>query len=75
MATANVSDLTGDNPDENAEVFIAECIAILQSSDNGGGGGCSLAPSGNNLSDLSLLMLFPASIIIRRLIKRNKRTT
>ncbi len=70
LATTYNRNLTGENPDDNTEVFIAECIAILQDIDNSGGGGCSLAPSDNNLSDLSLLMLFPALIIFRRLLKR-----
>lgn len=76
LAASNSSDLTGDNPDENSEVFIAECIAILQNIDNGegGGGGCTLSPSDSNLSDLSLLMILPLLIIIRRLIKQNNRT-
>ncbi|MEM7009180.1 MAG: hypothetical protein AAF462_08615 [Thermodesulfobacteriota bacterium] len=74
LTSLNSSDLTGDNPDLNSEVFIAECLAVIQNIDNdSGGGGCSLAPSSGNISNLSFLMLFPALILIRRLIKRNYR--
>ena len=69
LATPHNTDLTGDNPDENTEVFISECIAIAQSS-SGGGSGCSLAQSVSGIADLSLLMLFPALVFLRRLKRK-----
>ena len=66
IRTAN--DITGENPDESFEIFIADCIRVFQNNDSSGGGGCSLAPSDNNLADLSLLMLLPALLFLRRLI-------
>ena len=73
LAASNDSDLTGDNPDLNTEVFIAECVAIIQSfaNEGGGGGGCSLTPSSSNFADLSLLLLLPALIIFRKTGKAN----
>ena len=66
IRTAN--DITGENPDESFEIFIADCIRVFQNDESSGGGGCSLAPSNSNLADLSLLMFLPALLVLRRLI-------
>lgn len=70
IASRSAMNVTGENADESVEIFIADCIAIVQNSGSGSeGGGCSLAPSSrDNIADLSLLMLIPALIVIRRFI-------
>lgn len=67
-AIRTATDITGENPDESSEIFIADCIRIFQNNDSSGGGGCSLAPSNDNFADLSLLILLPALLVFRRFI-------
>jgi len=76
LATTYNRDLTGDNPDDNTEVFIAECLAIVQSSNESSGGGCSLASNNTEKTELfgvfALFMLLPLVAILRRKNRRKK---
>lgn len=76
LATTYNRNLTGDNPDDNTEVFIAECLAIIQSSNESSGGGCSITSNNTEKTELfgvfALFMLLPLVVILRRKNRRKK---
>ena len=53
------------------EMILAEIVAAPTSGGSSGGSGCSLAQTKSGIGNLSILMLIPALILIRKLVREN----